>query len=409
MSIFKRKRNGVASKIWYCEFRDHMGVVRRLTLYRDKRASQEAERNLIRLVSFRQASRSLDTELLSFVESLTPAIVKKLVDWGMIDATQAACVQPLTELSELWMTHLDETGRNVQHIRQCQRYVSYICKRCHFVYISDICADKVQSFLFQMKSDGLSARTVNAHLVGIKSFINWLVKQGMLADNPLKSLGKYNEAVDKRVDRRAMTEDEINKLLSHCTEAGKHHGLTGLERELVYRLALEVGLRYGELETLTRGCLNLEEKGSLKLEARNTKSKRADVLPLLPELCAKLSGYLELVARSYDDRLFPLWKDRGAEMLHADLLAAGIEINTSRGKLDFHSLRHTCATRMTLAGVTSQLTKKIMRHSSIKTTMDYYTHLGVNDMRQAMQTLPRVGNTALPEQKSSEVGKKSDG
>ncbi len=277
------------------------------------------------------------------------------------------------------------------------------------MFISDICAEKVQSFLFEMKSEGLSARTVNAYLVGIKSFINWLVKQGMLADNPLKSLGKYNEAVDKRVDRRAMTEDEINKLLEHCAEAGKHHGLTGLERELVYRLALEAGLRYGELETLTRGCLNLAGEGSLKLEARNTKSKRADVLPLLPELCEKLRAYLESVTGSAGDRLFPLWKDRGAEMLHADLLVLGIEINNSEGKIDFHSLRHTCATRMALAGVTPQLTKKIMRHSSIKTTMDYYTHLGVNDMRQAMQTLPKVGATGLPEEKSSEVGKKSDG
>jgi len=68
---------------------------------------------------------------------------------------------------------------------------------------------------------------------------------------------------------------------------------------------------------------------------------------------------------------FYLQRGRGAQILHQDLKGAGIAIENDMGKLDFHSLRHTCATRMARSGVSQQECMKIMRHSDLKVTMDF--------------------------------------
>ena len=59
MSIFKRKRGGKESVVWYCEFRDCAGLLRRLSLVKDKRTSEQMLANIERLRDFRQARRML--------------------------------------------------------------------------------------------------------------------------------------------------------------------------------------------------------------------------------------------------------------------------------------------------------------------------------------------------------------
>ena len=68
-------------------------------------------------------------------------------------------------------------------------------------------------------------------------------------------------------------------------------------------------------------------------------------------------------------------KDRVIDMLRADLRVVGIPygIDPVHGKvIDFHSLRHTTGLWLAAAGVHPKVIKHIMRHSTIKLTMDRY-------------------------------------
>jgi len=60
--------------------------------------------------------------------------------------------------------------------------------------------------------------------------------------------------------------------------------------------------------------------------------------------------------------------------------------------LRFHDLRHTAATRMLEVGHSIQAVNKILRHSSIITTMRYY-HPD-NSLREAVESLSNFGGTA---------------
>lgn len=54
----------------------------------------------------------------------------------------------------------------------------------------------------------------------------------------------------------------------------------------------------------------------------------------------------------------------------------------------FHDLRHTCATNLLRAGVPLVMVSRILRHANITMTANTYGHLEVEDLRQALNTIP---------------------
>jgi integrase len=58
--------------------------------------------------------------------------------------------------------------------------------------------------------------------------------------------------------------------------------------------------------------------------------------------------------------------------------------------VDFHALRHAFITRLARSGVTPAVAKSLARHSTIMLTMDYYTHILIEDERAALDRLPAL-------------------
>ena len=58
--------------------------------------------------------------------------------------------------------------------------------------------------------------------------------------------------MDLRRQRRALSLDELRKLLNATWNGPERFGMSGAARALLYRLAVETGLRRGELASLTR-------------------------------------------------------------------------------------------------------------------------------------------------------------
>src|SRR5207253_362445 len=58
-------------------------------------------------------------------------------------------------------------------------------------------------------------------------------------------------------------------------------------------------------------------------------------------------------------------------------------------KMRFHDLRHSTATLLLRAGVDLHRVQRILRHKDVKLTTDTYGHLDVEDLRAAVETLPK--------------------
>jgi integrase len=63
---------------------------------------------------------------------------------------------------------------------------------------------------------------------------------------------------------------------------------------------------------------------------------------------------------------------------------------------DFHSLRKTFITNLSLAGVTPKMAQSLARHSDINLTMNVYTMLNVSDQAAAVESLPPIPQAKLP-------------
>ena len=59
-------------------------------------------------------------------------------------------------------------------------------------------------------------------------------------------------------------------------------------------------------------------------------------------------------------------------------------------KLDIHALRHTFGSRLARNGVGLVHVQRLMGHSDPKLTAQVYTHLDVEDLRSAIETVAAV-------------------
>ncbi len=156
---------------------------------------------------------------------------------------------------------------------------------------------------------------------------------------------------------------------------------------MLYRVALETGLRWSELRSLTPASFSLNKvPPTVRVEAGYSKHRREDVLPLRPETARDLLVYLSNKLPMAP--AFPMWRERGAKMLRVDLEAAGIPPINEGGVVDFHSLRHMFISALAQSGVHPKTAQSLARHSTITLTMDCYSHTVLEDLSAALQKLP---------------------
>ena len=233
-------------------------------------------------------------------------------------------------------------------------------------------ADVLLRWLQEQTDNGMGARTRNSYREPMNTFCNWAVdKGGCLNYNPFKKVPKLLEDVDVRHERRALTGEEIERLLKAAEERPLHDVTAirrgprkntakadvcdrakqeairlGMERRLIYATLLYTGLRKNELASITCGQVFLNDKiPHIYLKAASAKSRKAAQLPLHPELIRQLKDWIAFKQRegkaTSKEKLFnvPSTLDK---ILNRDLVFAGIEKRDAMDRvIDVHALRHS--------------------------------------------------------------------
>ena len=115
--------------------------------------------------------------------------------------------------------------------------------------------------------------------------------------------------------------------------------MTGHERALVYRLALETGLRANEIKSLQVVSFDFG-RNMVHVEASNSKGKRSADMILIGETAKAIKAFLD--GKNPTDRAFGMPHTANtAPMIKEDLKAAKIPYTDDSGRdCDFHALRH---------------------------------------------------------------------
>lgn len=399
MRVFKQsftKPSGVSgkSKKWYVEFRDHDGRALRLPGFVDRAATQELGRQLERLVASRAVGAGVDAATAKWLEQLPRETRARLAKHGLLEAHQYAAGRPIADLVAEFEASLAAKGVTKHQVKQVAARVRRVLDACQVRRWSDLTALKVERALHVMRSRAakpLSVQTSNHLLGAVRQFCRWAIDNRLASEDPLRLLRKLNVRGSTRRNRRALTKDELVRLLAAAEQGAVHAGVPGTTRALIYRLAVETGLRRAELASLRVGDLTLAgDSPTVSLHAKHTKNRRDAVLPLRTGTARRLAEHVRermVTARVFD--LPKFW--RAAEMLEADLRAAGIDATDEDGHVvDFHSLRHTFASILARNNVPPRVAQSLMRHSDPRLTLGLYAHLGADDERKALDVLPNL-------------------
>jgi integrase len=187
---------------------------------------------------------------------------------------------------------------------------------------------------------------------------------------------------------------------------------------MLYILAAWTGFRRGELGSLTLRSFNLKRNNpTVSVEAAYSKHRRDDIQLLHPDIVERFLKWLEIRQPANESEiLFPISGKTGgvdrrtSEMMMFDLnfarnlwlseakdeaerrtrLASDfLRYQDSQGKFaDFHALRHTFITNLSLANVPPKVAQTLARHSDIGLTFNIYTHSGSKEELAAIHSLP---------------------
>jgi len=385
-SVFKRKYNKVVrgkkvkkqSKCWYVKYRDAEGIEQRVKGYPDKEAT-------------RQMAARLEKEA-------------ALAQEGVVDRYKEHRKRPLTEHLEDFQKSLLAKGNTVKHAELTLSRAETIVAGCKFTTWSDISASKVEQFLAGLRDNGngVTVTTSNYYLQSVKQFCRWLVQDGRASESPLEHLKKKKA---EKTHQRGLEPDEVRRLLEITQTAPKRFGVAGTERAMLYRIAVESGLRANEIRSLTASSFDLDNR-TVCVKSTSTKNKNEAVLPLRASTAVELKAFF--ANKTPNAKAFTLpSKYNMAKMLRKDMEAAGLRCSndtTSDHYVNFHSLRHTTGTLLAAAGVHPKVAQAIMRHSDINLTMSRYTHTLRGQEAQAIESLPDLSLSSTEAQKALATG-----
>ncbi len=404
---------------WYLEFKDHLEIVRRLPAFTDKKLSEELGRKIEKLVVCRTLKHPPDLELSLWLETLTVKLRNRLSRIGLIESQRLAASQPLAEHLADFKTTLKSRGITGYHVEQKISRLKRIFTGCGFTYWSDISAARIETFLANLRTakpkdtdteanedtvKTLGVQTTNYYLGAVKHFARWMIQERRASESPVAHLRKLNAEMDKQ-HRRALTLEELRNLLGKTINGEKCYGVVGVDRYMLYKMAVETGLRSNELRNLTRLSFILDsDRPEVRLPARFSKHRKNDVLPLRPDTAAELKSYLSLKMPTAPAFAMPS-PSNVVRMFRMDLEAAGIvEKDTPCPDLAFHSLRHTFVTNLSRGGVDPRTAQELARHSKIDLTMNVYTHKYQGELADAVTALPDLSRPELEKNKNIATG-----
>ena len=243
---------------------------------------------------------------------------------------------------------------------------------------------ELEAYTGALFSQGKSAATVTRCLASLKSFYRYLLREGVVAENPANRLDHV------RVERKLpqiLTSQEAALFLAQ-PDVGEPKGCRD---KAMLELLYATGIRVSEIIGLNVTDVNLE-RGTVRCTGRNG----ARVIPLYPAAVKALRRYLEevrplVIERPDETALFVnmsgermsrqgFWK-----IIKHYQEKAGIQKDVTP-----HTLRHSFAAHLLENGADLRSIQEMLGHADISSTQIYTRVVGHDLNRVYRRTHPRA-------------------
>jgi integrase len=266
---------------------------------------------------------------------------------------------------------------------QSEAKLNKIFVSCGFEVLSDI---NQQRFIRYVNDLSVSVKTQRDIISLMRTFSKWLYETSILPKDDFKMIKLPKVLESDRVHaRRAFTADEIARLINVAENGEPFRGVSGGERALIYRLAVESGMRANEIKTLKVSSFDFKSS-TVKILDSNEKARRGAIIELRKSTADLLKNFMR--NKSPQAAAFAIKALKTGMMIRKDLAAAGITYEIDGKFADFHSLRHSTASLLIASGANVKAVQQIMRHATADLTLSKYSHLYAGQQRDAIEALP---------------------
>ncbi len=311
--------------------------------------------------------------------------------------------QTVAQFLQDWLENsVKPSVRPLTHEQYRQHVKLYLAPLLGGHQLAKLAPQHVRAFIKRKLEDGLSPRTVQLSLVILRRALGQAVKDGLVARN-----------VAKLVDAPRWKRPEV-KPWEPAEAARFLEVIKGESLEAAYLVALSLGLRRGEVLGLRWSDVKLEAKTITiaqalarvggKLEFIEPKSRQSNrTVPIHDGLAAVLRNHRR---RQLEERLAAgsRWQDSG--LVFTTGIGTPLEPRALNGdferiiaaaslrRIRFHDLRHSCASFLLAQGVHPRVVMELLGHSQISLTMETYSHVLPDAMREAVARVGALLGTA---------------
>lgn len=238
--------------------------------------------------------------------------------------------------------------------------------------LTTLTPERIGAYRDERTGEGKSATSVRLELALLSHLYTTAIREWRLGlvGNPVSMIRKPAPAPGRN---RRLKPSEEKHLLKACD---KHSNpMLGW----IVRLAIQTGMRQGEIETLTVDQVNLEQR---VVELTETKNGSVRTVPLTKIAVGVLREAIENPVRPNDTVLI-FFGERGRDgkrRPYTFKLAWFTALRNAKVKnLRFHDLRHEAVSRLVEAGLNDQEVAAISGHKSMQ-MLKRYTHLRAVDL-----------------------------
>jgi len=229
---------------------------------------------------------------------------------------------------------------------------------------------------------GNKKTTIARKLSAVRSFFKYLVKRGVIEDNPADSI--LTPKQDKSIPQY-LPVDEMFRLLDSI-QSGR---IADLRNRAIFETLYSCGIRVSELVGMN--VFDVDFKGSvIRVLGKGGKER---IVPIGRKALAAVETYRAALQKAYGlsaDHNGPLFLNKSRGRLSARSVGRILEkLVNACGLLkpvSPHTLRHTFATHMLDAGADLRIVQELLGHKSLSTTQKY-THVSIDRL---METYDRA-------------------
>ncbi len=230
----------------------------------------------------------------------------------------------------------------------------------------DLTTQKVKSILVHAHRQGLSPKSISLRLSALRSFCNFLIRQGVLGTNPAKAVSAPKQG---RPLPKQLNVDEVGQLLNIDEQS-----VLALRDKAMMELAYGCGLRLAELTNLN--LKDIEDQGrQLRVMGKGSKQR---ILPLGTVARKALKDWLKVRGQLVSDDEPAVFVSMRQKRISSRQIAKRMQLWANRQSVGQqvhpHKLRHSFATHMLESSGDLRAVQELLGHANLSTTQ-IYTHL----------------------------------